>query len=45
MQGFVAGPVRLKIGNQWYTEEIHVAPLQQDMNLGFDILVTRQVGT
>ena len=41
MQGFVAGPVRLKISNQWYTEEIHVAPIQQDMLLGFDILVHR----
>ena len=41
MQGVVAGPVRLKIGNQWYTEEIYVVPIQQDMLLGFDILVHR----
>ena len=41
MQGFIAGPVKIKIGDQWYTEEIHVAPIQQDMLLGFDILVHR----
>ena len=41
MQGFIAGPVKIKIGEQWYTKEIHVAPIQQDMLLGFDILVHR----
>ena len=40
-QGFIAGPVKVKIGNQWYTEEMHVARNQQDMLLGFDILVHR----
>ena len=34
-------PVKLKIGDQWYTEKIHVAPIQQDMLLGFGILVHR----
>ena len=32
------GPVRLKIGSKWYSENIYVAPIEQQMLLGFDIL-------
>ena len=39
MKGFVAGPVRLKIGNQWYIETVYIALIEQEMLLGFDILV------
>ena len=38
MSGFVAGPVRLRIGSKWYSENVYVAPIEQDMLLGFDIL-------
>jgi predicted aspartyl protease len=41
MQGFVAGPVKLKIGNRWYQEEVYVAPIEQEMLLGFDLLRNR----
>ena len=41
MTGMVVGPVRLKIGERWYTENIYVAPIEQEMLLGFDILVNR----
>lgn len=41
MQGFIVGPVRLKIGNRWYEENVYVAPIEQDMLLGFDILRNR----
>ena len=39
MQGFVAGPVNLKIGDKWYQENVYIAPIEQDMLIGFDILV------
>ena len=35
------GPVKLKIGNCWYKEQLYVAPIDTDMLLGFDILVNR----
>ncbi len=38
MQGFIAGPVRLRIGEKWYEKHVYVAPIQLDMLLGFDIL-------
>lgn len=41
MKGFVVGPVRLKIGEKWYSEEVYVAPIEQEMLLGFDILFNR----
>ena len=41
MKGFVAGPVRLKIGDQWYNETVYIAPIEQEMLVGFDILVHR----
>ena len=41
MTGMVVGPVRLKIGERWYTENVYVAPIEQEMLLGFDILVNR----
>ena len=41
MQGFVAGPVNLKIGDKWYQENVYIAPIEQDMLIGFDILVHR----
>ncbi|XP_052262947.1 uncharacterized protein LOC127866466 isoform X4 [Dreissena polymorpha] len=39
MQGFVVGPVKLKIGNNWYQQHLYVAPTDVDMLLGFDILM------
>ena len=41
MKGFVVGPVKLRLGNRWYTEEVYVAPIQEDMLLGFDLLRDR----
>ena len=41
MKGFIVGPVHLKIGSKWYHEILHVAPIEQDMLLGFDILCHR----
>ena len=41
MTGMVVGPVRLKIGERWYTKNIYVAPIEQEMLLGFDILVNK----
>ena len=38
MQGFIVGPVQMKIGSRWYQEILYVAPIEQDMLLGFDIL-------
>ena len=38
MQGFIAGPVKFKIGHRWYQEDVYVAPIEQEMLLGFDIL-------
>ena len=31
MQGFVAGPVNLKIDDKWYQENVYIAPIEQDM--------------
>ncbi|KAH3777315.1 hypothetical protein DPMN_178755 [Dreissena polymorpha] len=39
MQGFVVGPVKLKIGNYWYQQHLYVAPTDVDMLLGFYILM------
>ena len=41
MQGFNAGPIKIKFRKQWYTEEVHVASIQQDLLQGFDSLVHR----
>ncbi|KAH3834793.1 hypothetical protein DPMN_108128 [Dreissena polymorpha] len=41
MHGSIVGPVKLKIGNCWYKENLYVAPIDTDMLLGFDILVNR----
>ena len=41
MSGFIVGPVRMKIGTRWYHEILHVAPIEQYMLLGFDILCHR----
>ena len=29
MKGFIAGPVKLKIGNKWYQENVYIAPIEQ----------------
>ena len=39
--GRVVGPVRLKIGERWYTENVYLAPIDQKMLLGLDILRDR----
>ncbi len=41
MQGLLVWPVKLKIGSQWYEEQLYVADIKQDMLLGFDILYNR----
>ena len=41
MKGFVVGPVRLQIVTQWYSKNVYIAPIEQDMLLGFDILFHR----
>jgi transposase InsO family protein len=38
MQGFIAGPFRLTIGEQEYQVDMYVAPIQDDMLLGLDFL-------
>ena len=38
MRGFVAGPIKLKIGETWYRGPVYVAPIEQDMLLGIDLL-------
>lgn len=43
MSGRVVGPVKLKIGSKTYEENIHVAPISQDMLLGFNFLQGRTV--
>ena len=40
MDGFMVQPVRLKIGNRWYSENVHIAPIEQIL-LGIDILFYR----
>ncbi|MES9882037.1 MAG: pol polyprotein [Sedimenticola sp.] len=41
MNAFVAGPIMIKIGSQWYEEHVYVAPIEVEMLLGFDILYER----
>ena len=41
MTGFIVGPVHMKVGTRWYHEILHVAPIEQDMFLGFAILCHR----
>ena len=38
ISGKVVEPVRLKIGERWYMENVYVVPIDQEMLLGFDIL-------
>jgi len=38
MNGSVVGPLKLKVGSKIYTEFIFVAPIAQELLLGFDIL-------
>ncbi|MCG7869179.1 MAG: reverse transcriptase family protein, partial [Candidatus Thiodiazotropha taylori] len=38
MKGFVAGPLKLKIGKSCYSGPVHVAPIEQDMLFGVDIM-------
>jgi predicted aspartyl protease len=38
MVGRVIGPVKLGIGSQVYEQEIHVAPISQDMLIGFNFI-------
>jgi hypothetical protein len=37
MAAFIAGPVKLKDGHQWYLVNMHVAPNEQQMLMGFDL--------
>ena len=38
MNGFVAGPVELQIGRSIYVGPVYVAPIEQDMLFGIDIM-------
>ena len=38
MQGFIADPVKVRIGTSTYRGPVYVAPLEQDMLLGVDLL-------
>ena len=38
MKDFVVGPVKLKIGNNYYRGPVYVAPIEQDMLFGVDIM-------
>ena len=38
VQGFVPGPVKFKIGHSDYNGSVYVAPIEQDMLFGVDIL-------
>ena len=42
IDGFVVGPVRLKISTQWYSKNVCIAPIEKEMLLGFDILFRRK---
>ena len=33
IDGFAVGPVRLKIGTQWYSENVCIAPIEKEMLL------------
>ena len=39
MDGFVVGPVALKLGKNTFLEAVYVAPIQDDMLLGLDFLL------
>ena len=43
MTGRVVGPVKLNIGSQIYEEIVHVAPISQDMLLGFNFIQGKTV--
>ena len=43
MEGFVVGPVALKLGNSTFPEAVYVAPIQDDMLLGLDFLLRHGV--
>ena len=41
MRGFVVGPVRMKTGTRWYSENVYETPIEQEILLRFDILFHR----
>ena len=43
MEGFVVGPVALKLGETTFPEAVYVAPIQDDMLLGLDFLLRHGV--
>ena len=43
MDGFVVGPVALKLGKNTFPEAVYVAPIQDDMLLGLDFLLRHGV--
>ena len=40
MKTFVVGPVQLKLGSKFYETEVYVAPIQDEMLLGLNFMVT-----
>jgi hypothetical protein len=38
MNGFIVGPVKLRIGGRYFNENIYVAPIEDDMLLGIDFI-------
>ena len=43
MDGYIVGPLSLKLGNTTFPEVVHVAPIQDDMLLGLDFLLKHWV--
>jgi len=44
MKGFVVGPVQLCIGNKTFNENVYVAPIEDQMLLGIDLMKKWKVG-
>ncbi|XP_053391395.1 uncharacterized protein LOC128554171 [Mercenaria mercenaria] len=38
IRGRIVGPVSLRIGGKWFKENLYVAPIEDDMLLGFDFI-------
>jgi hypothetical protein len=39
MRGYIVGPVKMRIGGNWFEENVYVAPIEDDMLLGIDFIV------
>ena len=43
MKGFIVGPVNVQLGSLTFEEDLYVAPIQDEMLLGIDILQERKI--